>query len=66
MITPISKTDINFKNKYGSLNLSKKMQAEKLQNLIKEFEEQAKKQPNNTALRKHIEYLKQSLQKFLP
>ena len=65
MITPINSAQPNFRS-YNHPNLTKQMHIEKLQNLIKEFEECAKKQPNNTILKNHIENLKKSLKTLLP
>lgn len=65
MIKPIYTTNTSHRG-YRNIKINNKMQAEKLQRLIVDFEEQAKKQPNNVSLKNHIEQLKNSLAKFLP
>ena len=65
MIKPISAVNPTSRGGYGCNNLTKQMRAERLQNLIKEFEEQAKTMPKNEALKTHIENLKKSLKELL-
>lgn len=62
MIKPINSVSPTTKgyNKF----VPKYVQVEKLQNLIKEFEECAKKQPENLVLKNHIENLKKHLQEL--
>ena len=52
-------------NKFAKNILTKSARIEKLQNLIKEFEECAKGAPENKALADHIAYLKSSLENLL-
>ena len=64
MILPINSVSVSHKG-YNGGNLTKQMHIEKLQNLIKEFEELAKGNPANEALKNHIDYLKKSLGELL-
>ena len=66
MIKPVSIIDnaINQSSKKLNPLINKAAAKERMINLIKEFEEVYKSQPNNEALAKHIKNLKESLKMY--
>ena len=64
MIKPISVKPIQQISNNTKTAIKDSAAKERLQSLIKEFEEVFKSQQNNIMLKKHIEYLKDALKKY--